>query len=294
MRAWQELEAGVFRRRYAGLDLNIGLVAGDREALLVDTRSTEEQGIELAADARRLAGVPVRHVVNTHAHFDHAFGNAAFADATIYGHRRCIAALRDAGEDVRRSAVRWLPDRAAEIAAVRIAPPAVAVSGHGTVLDLGGRRVEIRFLGRGHTDGDLLVLVPDADVAFAGDLLEEGAPPSFEDSFPLDWPATVRRLLRVAAAAADAGLVVPGHGSLMDRGRIEAQARLLASVAAAARRVLRGECQLEDVAAQLSIGREAGLVALRRALGQVAGIPRERGRAHGDCMGGGTRRRPAG
>ena len=57
-------------------------------------------------------------------------------------------------------------------------------------IDVGGRPVELRFLGRGHTDHDAVVVVPGAAVGFAGDLLEANAVPYFGDGFPLDWPAT--------------------------------------------------------------------------------------------------------
>ena len=86
-------------------------------------------------------------------------------------------------------------------------------------LDLGDRRVDLRFLGRGHTDHDVVALVPDASVLFAGDLVEEGAPPSFGDAFPLDWPATLGQLLDLAGE----GPVVPGHGEVVDRDFVAGQ-----------------------------------------------------------------------
>ena len=79
-----------------------------------------------------------------------------------------------------------------------------------TAIDLGDRRVEIAHLGRGHTDGDLVVVVPDADVLFAGDLIESAGPPSFgPDSVPDEWPATVDAVIGLMTAAT---LAVPGHG----------------------------------------------------------------------------------
>ena len=78
-------------------------------------------------------------------------------------------------------------------------------------LDLGDRAVELVDLGRGHTGNDLVVVVPAAGVVFAGDLLEESAPPAFgDDCFPLEWPATA------GAVVAEGGAVyVPGHGDVM-------------------------------------------------------------------------------
>ena len=55
--------------------------------------------------------------------------------------------------------------------------------------------IRLAYLGRGHTDNDIVVSIPDADVLCAGDLLENGAPPWFGDGYPMDWPATVERIL---------------------------------------------------------------------------------------------------
>ena len=82
-------------------------------------------------------------------------------------------------------------------------------------LDLGDRRVEIAHLGRGHTEGDLVVVVPDADVLFAGDLLESAGPPSFgPDSVPDEWPATLDAVIGLMTATT---VAVPGHGEPVGR-----------------------------------------------------------------------------
>src|SRR5688500_5702530 len=101
------------------------------------------------------------------------------------------------------------------------------------VLDVGGREVVLRFLGRGHTDHDLVIEVETPDdrtVVFAGDLVEEGAPPAFEDSFPAEWPATLGRLHAMAR-----GPVVPGHGAVVDAAFVGAQREELLAVLAAVR-----------------------------------------------------------
>jgi glyoxylase-like metal-dependent hydrolase (beta-lactamase superfamily II) len=80
--------------------------------------------------------------------------------------------------------------------------------------DLGDRTVAIRHLGRGHTDNDLLIHVPDASAWLVGDLLEESGPPMYgSGSCPLDWPATVGRLRDVLQPR---DLLVPGHGESVD------------------------------------------------------------------------------
>ena len=101
------------------------------------------------------------------------------------------------------------------------------------VLDVGGREVVLRFLGRGHTDHDLVVEVEaagDATVIFAGDLVEQGAPPAFEDAWPAEWPATLGRLHALAR-----GPVVPGHGAVVDAAFVGAQREELLAVLEALR-----------------------------------------------------------
>jgi glyoxylase-like metal-dependent hydrolase (beta-lactamase superfamily II) len=239
---WQEVGDRVFRFRYHSLDLNVGAVLGDDEVLVVDTRSFAAEAAELLADLRALTPLPCRQAVNTHAHFDHFFGNATLRPAAIWGHQRCLAHLRSRGERERDHALRWLPEAAAELEGLELDPPDRPVGDAGTDLGVGGRRVELRFCGRGHTDNDLVVVVPDAGVVFAGDLVEEGGPPVYgTDAFPLEWPATVDALLALAPAT-----VVPGHGDLVGHGFVRGQRDELAAMAALCHRVASGELAVEE------------------------------------------------
>ena len=74
-------------------------------------------------------------------------------------------------------------------------------------MDLGGQTATLFYLGRGHTDGDLLV--GTASTLFAGDLVEQGSHPSFEDSFPEDWADALRHL---SALRHRYEFLIPGHG----------------------------------------------------------------------------------
>ncbi|MGY1729044.1 MBL fold metallo-hydrolase [Geodermatophilus sp. SYSU D01062] len=227
-----EVADGVFVRRHGSLDLNCGLVVGDGACLVVDTRSSPAEAADLAAAVRRVTAHPWT-VVNTHAHYDHCFGNAAFRPATVWGTRGCAADLLATGEAQRAARVAELlaagDDAAAE--QVRRAPldPPDALVDDVAVLDVGGVEVVLRFLGRGHTGHDLVVEVEDGTV-FAGDLVEEGAPPAFEDAFPAEWPATLGRLHALAR-----GPVVPGHGAVVDADFVGAQREELLAVLAAVR-----------------------------------------------------------
>jgi glyoxylase-like metal-dependent hydrolase (beta-lactamase superfamily II) len=126
---------------------------------------------------------------------------------------------------MRRRLIEWSPDHAAAFEEVEIVPPDHTFSTEATVT-FGGREIRLHHPGRGHTDNDIVVAVPDAGVVFAGDLIEDGAPPAFQDSFPLEWPDTVGLL-----AGEVAGPVVPGHGWVVDRSFVVAQQADLAEVA---------------------------------------------------------------
>jgi glyoxylase-like metal-dependent hydrolase (beta-lactamase superfamily II) len=233
---WTEVADGVLVRRHRELDLNCGLVVGDGACLVIDTRSHLGEAADLIAAVRRVTPHPWT-VVNTHAHYDHCFGNAAFRPATIWGARGCAEDLRVTGEQQRAAVVAGLraAGRAGEaelVAAAPLHPPDHLVDDV-AVLDVGGREVALRFLGRGHTGHDLVVEVEterDGTVVFAGDLVEEGAPPAFDDAFPAEWPATLGRLHALAR-----GPVVPGHGAVVDADFVGTQREELLAVLAAVR-----------------------------------------------------------
>lgn len=229
---FREVADGVFVRRHESLDLNCGLVVGDGACLVVDTRSHLGEAADLVAAVRRVTSSPWT-VVNTHGHYDHCFGNAAFRPATIWGSRGCAADLLATGEAQRAAQVAELlaEGDAGGSEQVRRAPldPPDALVDDVAVLDVGGVEVVLRFLGRGHTGHDLVVEVEDG-VVFAGDLVEEGAPPAFDDAFPAEWPATLGRLHAMAR-----GAVVPGHGAVVDAAFVGAQREELLAVLAALR-----------------------------------------------------------
>ncbi|WP_164701662.1 MBL fold metallo-hydrolase [Modestobacter sp. KNN46-3] len=215
---WREIGDRVFVRRHRELDLNCGLVVGDGACLVIDTRSHLGEGRALAEAVRTVTPHPWT-VVNTHAHYDHCFGNAAFRPADVWGHRRCAEELEATGEHQRASVVTGLRedgDPAAELVATAPIDPPDRLVDDLARLDVGGRTVTLRHLGRGHTGADLVVTVDD--VLFAGDLVEDGSPPAMEDAYPLEWADTVTAVLGLVR-----GPVVPGHGGVVDAAFVAAQ-----------------------------------------------------------------------
>jgi glyoxylase-like metal-dependent hydrolase (beta-lactamase superfamily II) len=274
MAAFTEIASGVHVLRYPVLDVNSTLIVGGEVAVVVDTLSTEAQAGELLAAVRALTDLPLV-VINTHHHFDHTYGNKVLASASpggaVWAHESAAAALRSEGALWQREWYEELrptdPALADSIAAVDVLAPNRTVHTEST-MDIGGRVLELRHLGRGHTEGDLVVQVPDAAVLLAGDLIEQGAPPSFDDSFPIDWPDTVHQLLHLATLAT---VVVPGHGGLVDADFVRAQHDELAELAWLIRAGHADGAPAQEVAVKAPYAAEVALTAVNRGYLQLSG-----------------------
>jgi glyoxylase-like metal-dependent hydrolase (beta-lactamase superfamily II) len=266
------------------------IVIGDSGVAVVDARESPAAARELIAYIRTLTDLPVVALIDSHGHWDHVNGNQAFADAfpglEILGHPETgrwmqaegVVRLRERIEALaaRRDRLsRWLAagarddgrvltdaevaeateivrsDRAkiARFREVDVTPPGRAVT-DSAVIDLGGRSIVVLHPGPAHTAGDLVVLVPDAALAFMGDLIEHG-PPFFGDGTVVGSRDALARL-------ADRGIerFLPGHGPT-DGGvaLFTAQLALLEDVVAATG----GTGEAEAVARELARKHEAAL-----------------------------------
>jgi len=302
---WVEVADRVLVRRYAELDLSVGLVMGDDGCLVVDTRGDERQGAELLAEVRRITRAPWT-VAITHSHFDHSFGTRSFLGCPVWAHEDCRTDLIENGGRARDE---WehhyrdllgRPDIADDIARTEIVPPDHLVTDR-TRLVVGGRPIVLAHLGRGHSGNDLVVHVPDAGVIFAGDLVENGAPPAYEDAYPLEWPATLAGLLSLldppaspdgpggTAVSRDAtvcaphpggtarhghtagphpgGTIVPGHGDPVDRAFVVAQHAEISALALLCERVAEGLLSPADAVRLSPYPEETTEIALGRAAG---------------------------
>jgi glyoxylase-like metal-dependent hydrolase (beta-lactamase superfamily II) len=261
--AWQEIGDRVFTRHYDFLDQQIGAVLGGSDVLVIDTRASPSHARVIADELRELTKHPVSIVVDTHWHWDHSFGNSLFRPAPIWGHVRAADRLRREGAAAIRELATEMPALAEALAEVVIDPPEHTFEDRAAI-QVGDRSVELSYHGRGHTEGDIAICVPDADVLFAGDLIENGAPPSFGDGYPMDWPATVERLLPLAT-----GAVVPGHGNVGDRSFLEAQIAAFRGLAELARELHAGRTSLEAAIAASPFGPRTPRDAFERALAQL-------------------------
>ncbi|HQR28083.1 MAG TPA: MBL fold metallo-hydrolase, partial [Nocardioides sp.] len=224
MTDFTEVADRVWVARQEWLDVNVTLVGGERGLLLVDTHSSDRAARAVITDIRRLGVGQVVAVVNTHEHWDHTFGNAAVHEAygavPIHAHEWAAAHTVPTGEAAQARFAASDDPHTEEVLATRIVPADHTFSSVRT-LDLGGRMVELVHPGRGHTAGDLVVRVPDADVLLAGDLVEESGPPAYgSDSFPMEWPLSLDVTLGLLGVGS---VVVPGHGAPVDRDFVEEQ-----------------------------------------------------------------------
>lgn len=220
--------------------VNIGLVVGNEGCLVVDTGSSPAQGRAIRAAVAEVTDLPIAGVVVTHAHFDHFFGLAGFDGVESYGHESLRDRLTDAG----------LADVTAGLgfdAAELVAPSRQLVVA--AAIDLGGVRVEIAHLGRGHTEGDLIVTVSTGTapvVVFAGDLVETAGSPWFgTDARPFEWPGTLDGVLGLLGPTT---LLVPGHGEVVTRDPVFAQRGEIGAVAGEIQRLMESGIVLADAA----------------------------------------------
>ena len=264
MSVFQELGEGVFRRRYDSLDLNIGVVLGEEAVLVVDSRASHRQANQLRSELVTLTSLPVGWVVNTHYHWDHTWGNARFPEAALWGHERCRSEMIENGEAARRGVLEWMPaEHHDDVNEVVITPPTETFASS-ALIDIGGRVVELRYHGLGHTNSDIVVRVADAGVMLAGDLIEEGAPPAFGDSYPLDWGQTLDSLVLETT-------MVPGHGDVVDAGFVATQQAEIEDIADTAREGHSEGVPIEALVATGPYPPETMRQALTRAYGQLDG-----------------------
>jgi glyoxylase-like metal-dependent hydrolase (beta-lactamase superfamily II) len=218
---WQSLADGVHRCRLPFLDVTVGVVQGSSGVLLIDSGTTLLEASRIAEDVAVTTGGVVTHLVLTHHHFDHVLGSAGFPDAVSYAPPAVATALTTGIGELRADALHYRADPEAvdrAIAAVR--PPDHQVTN--VDVDLGGRSVHVEHPGCGHTDHDLVVLVPgEPAVVFCGDLVEESADPAVDAGSDVRaWPHTLDRVL---ALGGPDGIYVPGHGAVVDAAFVSRQ-----------------------------------------------------------------------
>jgi len=260
---------------------NATAIINDEDVMLVDSHVSPAAAWVLLTELREITPKPVRYVVNTHFHYDHAHGNQVYgAGVEIIGHEFTRAALasgvskssasyggllrvlRQRDDSLRRMVSAARTDSAREAAsralrqvqlyqqavdAVTPVPPNVTLSQQLTLIR-GRREIRIVFLGRGHTGGDVLVHLPNERILVTGDLVGSGLP-YLGDGYMDEWAATLERL-----PALEWDVMLPGHGApVRDRSRPLQLATLLRDYHRQATALLDQGLSVDDAEARIDL-----------------------------------------
>lgn len=209
--ATHELAPGVFAYVQATggrCIANAGLVAGRDDACAVDALFVASMTRPFLDECARLTDAPLRQLIDTHHHVDHMLGNALFPrDTQILAHARADKEMRRSGvpRDVLR---RFVPHFADELDDAEMRLPDVTFDGAALELTAGGRQLRLLHFGTGHTVGDVLVLLPEERVVFAGDVAFFHVHPLAHEGHIGNWLKVGQRIIDEV----DADVIVPGHG----------------------------------------------------------------------------------
>ena len=228
---------------------NSSVIVNEDDVIVIDDHVSPAAAWVLLEEIKTLTNKPVRTVINTHFHYDHAHGNQIFGkDVEIIGHeftREMLLGGKSAEMPLYKNYVTGLPaqiatlkqrfaaetdaaartrlqtqlqaaeSNAASQAELKPTPPNVTLRTNMT-LHRGAREIQIRFLGRAHTAGDVVVYLPKEKIVMTGDLLTSTLS-NMSDAFVNEWVTTLDELKKI-----DFVTVMPGHGEpFTDKAKID-------------------------------------------------------------------------
>ena len=195
-------------------DPNTGVIIGDDSVMIVDAQATPRLARLVVEKVRSVTDKPIRHVVLSHYHAVRVLGASAYANEG--GGTDVVMSEAARGQVVERGQEDWDSEFARfprlfegheEIPGLTW--PTQTFHGRQTFY-LGRRRVDLMQLGRAHTAGDIVALVPDANVMFTGDIVEHRSACYCGDAYFGDWPGTLD-----AVRAFDVDAIAPGRGDAL-------------------------------------------------------------------------------
>jgi glyoxylase-like metal-dependent hydrolase (beta-lactamase superfamily II) len=187
-----------------------GVVAGPQWAVVIDTLALPDETLAIREFIERELSVPVRYVINTHYHADHAWGNCFFPGATVVAHARCRDLLLERGEPSLESAKKQNP----ALRQVKIVPPQMTFLDGEMTLRVGKKNLIIAPA-YGHSEDGISVLVEEDRILFAGDSFMPI--PYIVDGDVDENIASIKRVSRMGLEN-----IVQGHGDIILRGEIDA------------------------------------------------------------------------
>ena len=204
-----ELETGVYARLHEGLT-NGGIIIGDESVLVIDSLRVPSFARDLISDVNKLTRKPIKYVINTHSHWDHSWGNQEFLESIIIGHQNCYQEMLDIEWNAswRQKIVKAHDSWSEEANLVNITPPNMLFD---TTMQLhfGSREIDLVYLGKAHTSGDIFIYLPEDRIVFTGDVAQDKGVPYLGDCYPRQWPETDDLLIQIQADR-----FISGHGPI--------------------------------------------------------------------------------
>ena len=207
--SFDQLGPGLYAYTAEG-DPNSGMIVGDDAVMVIDAQPTPAMAGDLIARVAKVTDKPIRYVLLTHYHAVRTLGASAFKGAEILASDATRALIVERGKEDMESEIGRFPRlfQAAETIA-GLTWPTITFPDEVSVW-LGRREVRIMHIGRGHTAGDVIAVVPDAGVVFAGDLVAYKSACYCGDAHFTDWPQTLDNLAEMQPTA-----LVPGRGAAL-------------------------------------------------------------------------------
>ncbi|MCK0166569.1 MBL fold metallo-hydrolase [Jannaschia sp. S6380] len=213
--SFTEIGPGLYAFTAEG-DPNSGVIIGDDGVMVVEAQATPRLARKVIECIRTVTDKPITHLVLTHYHAVRVLGASAYGAPTIIMSEPARAMVAERGQEDWDSEFDRFPrlfQGHEEIPGLTW--PTTTFKGRMTVY-LGQRRIDIMQLGRAHTAGDAVVYVPDANVMFTGDIVEDHSACYCGDGYFHDWPGTLD-----AIRAWELDAIAPGRGgALSGRDRV--------------------------------------------------------------------------
>jgi len=238
-----EVAPGLFYQ-YHHQESNNAFLVTDEGVLVIDARQHPRRAEELLATIRKYTDKPIKWLVNTHAHGDHYFGNSVFKreGATLIAHRDTAGMMKaHYGLEMKRR-MGYFKQRQYDPGEVKLVLPDVTFDSKLT-LTLGGRTVELLYMGPGQNPGDTLVYFPQERVIFTGGPFSKNswANPSFTPSMS-NWVEMLRKI-----AAMDVDIYLGGHGDIGNKQDVLHEAQMLADFDAGMREAVAKGMSKDDI-----------------------------------------------
>ena len=191
-------------------DPNSGIIVGDDGVMVVDAQATPVMALEVIERVRKVTDKPIKYVLLSHYHAVRVLGASAYDDAEILASDETRGLIVERGQQDKDSEIGRFPRLFRAVESIPgLTWPTITFQKQMSVW-LGKREVRIMHIGRGHTAGDVIAYVPDANVVFSGDLVEYHSACYCGDAHLKDWPETLKRLGEFKANA-----LVPGRGAAL-------------------------------------------------------------------------------